>query len=68
MKTDVEKRQQALGQFRLAVGESLAPFHMYGMDIYVAPAIKHIVQLALQLHARLNGQDVVIGGTTQRED
>jgi len=66
-KDSTEKRQQAIGQFRLHVGAALAPFHYYGLDIYIAPAVQHIVQLALQLHARLNGAEVLIGGDAESE-
>ena len=53
---------KALGQFRLQVGVALSPFNIYGLDIYVGPTVKNIERLALQLHKRLNGSDVMIGG------
>lgn len=57
MKIDEEK---AIGQFKLQLNGVLSPFNQYGMDVYIVPSINEIVKLSLQLHKRLNGEDVPI--------
>lgn len=52
--------KKAIAQFRLQVGGVLKPLRMYGQDHYVDTAIPIIVELALKLHERLNGNDVPI--------
>ena len=55
---------KALTQFRLVLGDEqhgpLRPFNMYGMGIYIAPAVEAIMELAWALHLRLTGLDVPI--------
>ncbi len=54
------EEDKAIGQFKLQLNGVLAPFNLYGMHIYIPPAIKEIERLALQLHRRLNGEDIPI--------
>ena len=56
----MKDNEKAVGQFKLQLNGVLSPFKLYGMDIYVTPAIEQIVELALQLHRRLNGEDIPI--------
>lgn len=57
MAVDEEK---AVGQFKLQLNGILSPFNSYGLGVHISPAIKEIVRLALQLHRRLNGEDIPI--------
>ncbi len=52
--------EKAIGQFKLQLNGVLSPFNLYGMNVYITPAISEIVKLALQLHQRLNGEDIPI--------
>lgn len=52
--------QKAIGQFKLQLNGVLSPFNQYGLSVYISPAIKEIVDLALQLHKRLSGEDIPI--------
>jgi hypothetical protein len=55
-----EKRDQAIGQFRLQLNGVFAPFVFYGQEPYIDQAQKEVLKLALALHDRLNGKDVPI--------
>ena len=53
-------KEKAIGQFRLQLNGVMSPFHFYGQDAFVPPAIEEIVKLALKLHERLSGKDIPI--------
>lgn len=53
-------KEKAVGQFRLQLNGVFQPFNGYGMNIFIPEAIEAIIRLALQLHRRLNGEDVPI--------
>lgn len=53
--------EKAIGQFKLQLNGTFQPFHGYGQDVFIPEAINQIVGLALQLHRRLNGEDIPIG-------
>ncbi len=55
-----EKRDKAIGQFRLALNGVFEPFTFYGQDVYIAQAQIEILKMALALHRRLNGEDIPI--------
>ena len=52
-----EEFKQAIGQFRLVVGNILLPLRMYGQGDTVDGAIKEIVSLAIDLSLRLRDVD-----------
>lgn len=52
---------KAIGQFQLALNGVLNVFNAYGLGVHIPEAKKAITKLALQLHHRLNGEDVPIG-------
>ena len=52
--------QKAKGQFKMAVGEVLSVFDLYGMNVYFAGAIEEIVELAEQFGRRVRGADIPI--------
>lgn len=54
------KEMKAIGQFRLQLNGVFQPFHSYGHDIFISSSIEAIVKLAIQLHLRLNGEDIPI--------
>ena len=58
--TEDANRKKAIGQLKLQLNGVFKPFHSYGMDIHITPAIRAIVYLALQFHDRLNGKDIPI--------
>ena len=51
---------KAVGQFRLQLNGVLGVFKGYGYDVYIPEVIDQIEELALQLHNRLDGEDVAI--------
>jgi len=53
--------EKAIGQFKLHLNGVFQPFHGYGHDVYIPESINQITKLALQLHRRLNGEDIPIG-------
>jgi len=55
-----ESDKKAIGQFKLQLNGVMGPFNSYGLGVYIPPAIEEAVKLALQLHRRLNGEDVPI--------
>lgn len=59
---DSEKIAKAIGQFRLALHGVFDPFDMYGMGAYIPQAEEGIIKLALRLHRRLNGEDILMDG------
>lgn len=64
--TQIIDKEKAIGQFKLQLNDIFTPFHLYGMDVHIAPAILAITELALQLHERLNGKDVPIVNNHRR--
>ena len=52
--------QKAKGQFKMAVGEVLSVFDLYGMNVYFTGAIEEIVELAEQFGKRVRDHDVPI--------
>jgi hypothetical protein len=54
------KREHAIGQFRLQLNGVFEPFTFYGQDIYIHQAKIEVEKMALALHRRLNGEDVPI--------
>ena len=52
--------QKAKGQLKMAVGEVLSVFNVYGMHIYFTGAIEEIVELAEQFGKRVRNHDVPI--------
>lgn len=50
--------KKAIGSFKLRIANVLKPFNMYGLGSEIPRAIEEIVQSALVLHERLNGNDV----------
>ena len=59
-KISQDKYDKAKGQFKMAVGEVLSVFNVYGMHIYFTGAIEEIVELAEQFGKRVRNQDVPI--------
>lgn len=63
--------EKAIGQFRLQLNGVFTPFRVYGLDVFIPGAVDETIQLALQLHERLNGKDVPIlyqkGGVTRNK-
>ena len=55
-----EAYDKAVGQFRLAVGEVLSVFKMYGMGAYIGGAIEEIVDLAEKFGMRVRKKDIAI--------
>ena len=53
-------KSKAVGQFRLQCLGLLYPFASYGMKDFIPGTVDQMVKLALQLHERLNGDDVAI--------
>ena len=52
--------QKAMTQFRLQVNGILNLFNLYGLGVYLPEVASQIETLALQLHQRLNGEDMPI--------
>ena len=52
--------KKAIGQFKMALNGTLSMFDMHGMNIHFPQVSDDIVKLALQLHRRLNGEDIPI--------
>ena len=50
------ERDKAIGLFMLGLNRALDPFQMYGQGVNIPPAKEAIKALALELHARLNGE------------
>lgn len=51
---------KAIGQFKLQGANILRPYNYYGQQVFIEPTIELFLELALQLHARLNGVDIPI--------
>ena len=47
-----------IGQFRLEIGSVMSAFDCYGLGTYIPEAMAAIEALALQMHRRLNGEDM----------
>ena len=54
---DEEHISKALGQFQLVLNYLLKPLSLYGQGAYVDMVTKEIVQVAWQLHWKLEGVD-----------
>ncbi len=61
-----EHTVKAIGQFRLTLHGVFEPFSMYGLAIHIPDAEQAIIDLALRLHRRLNGEDIPINGYDRR--
>jgi len=48
------ENEKAIGLFRLRLNSIMAPFNLYGLDVWIPPAIENILREALLLHTRLN--------------
>ncbi len=48
---------KAIGQFRLQLGGLLFPLRKYGQAVYVDGVMPEIINLAIQLHLRLSGEE-----------
>ena len=59
-KISQESYDKAKGQFKMAVGEVLSVFNIYGMHIYLGGAIEEIVELAEQFGKRVRNHDTPI--------
>ena len=59
-KIEQTKYDKAIGQWRLAVGEILSVFNMYGLDIYIPGAKEELEEVTIQLTKRLRNADVPI--------
>ena len=55
-----EERDKALGQFRLQGNGIMRMYNSYGLGVHIPETIASFEKLALQLHERLNGNDVPI--------
>ena len=55
-----EQYKKAVGQFRLAVGEVLSVYNVYGMGAYTGGVIEEIVDLAEKFGMRVRKKDVAI--------
>lgn len=53
-----EEISKALGQFQLTLNGVLSPLKKYGQEDFVIMANNEIVNLAWQLHQKLNGVDI----------
>lgn len=53
-----EEISKALSQFRFKVREVLKPLNKYGQFNYVVQVEEEMLNLAWQLHYRLNGLDI----------
>ena len=49
-------KEKAVGLFRLQLNGVFEPFLMYGLQQSIPEAVSQIVQLALELHERLEGK------------
>jgi len=52
--------KKAIGQFKLQLNGVLSLYNLYGMSVYIPSTISEIVKLSIQLHRRLNGEDIPI--------
>ena len=61
--TPQEQEAKARFQFRGKVTTVLEVFNVYGLDVYnkEGAITRQIETLALQLHRRMNGEDIPIG-------
>ncbi len=55
---DEEHISKVLGGFKLVLNQQLKPLRLYGQDNYVDEVTEEIVQLAWQLHLKLEGIDI----------
>ena len=52
--------EKAIGQMRMQLNNVFAPFKMYGLDIFIPQAKEEVINLAIQLHMRLMGEETPI--------
>ncbi len=52
-----EEYQKLVGQLRVQLSGVFRPFHYYGMDVFVPPAINECVKLAEDFGLRVRGVD-----------
>ena len=52
-----EEYRKAIGQLRLQLSGVFAPFHGYGMDVFIPQAIEEAVKLAEDFGLRVRGVD-----------
>lgn len=55
---DEEHISKVLGGFRLVLNQLLKPLRLYGQESYVDMVTQEIVEIAWQLHFKLEGIDV----------
>lgn len=52
--------KKARWQFRSAALNIMTPFEKHGLQVFIEPAIAALWKLALKVHRRLNGEEILI--------
>jgi len=52
--------QKAVGSLRLQIANAFRPFHSYGMNVFIQPAVTEIVRLCEDFGLRVRGVDHII--------
>jgi hypothetical protein len=55
-----EQYQKLVGSLRLQLNGVFRPFHQYGMDVFVTPAVNEVVKLCEDFGLRVRGVDKIM--------